>query len=495
MSKSQDFSDSELEDYKYRYYEDLKKGRHTVKVSNSVYRCPFCPGKRKQDYLFKELLQHASGLGSSSGRDVKEKAKHLGLERYMRRHLDVKGQPAPSTKVECSRPEHDQLFVWPWMGIVANIRTEWKDGRHVGESGSKLRDDLARKGFNPLRVHPLWSRLGHSGLAIVEFDKDWAGFNNAMSFEKSFEVDHCGKRDYYGTGKLGDKLYGWVARDDDYNLKSLVGDHLRRNGDLKTVSGKQAEDQRKATTLVSKLTNTLEVKSMCLKEMQCKYNETNASLNKVMELKEAMLKSYNDEIRRMQHDAHDHFQKIFLEHEKVTHHLEAQKMELQKREKQLQQREAQNETERQKLYHEKKMNERATLEQKKADEQVLQLAEQQKKEKEKLHKKIIELERKLDAKQALELEIERMRGALQVMKHMGEDGDVDVKKKMEEIRVDLKDKEEEWEGMEELNQALIVKERKSNDELQDARKELISNSCIPSSLLLCCTQYTFIHSD
>ena len=92
------------------------------------------------------------------------------------------------------------------------------------------------------------------------------------------------------------------------------------------------------------------------------------------------------------------------------------------------------------------------------------------KEKEKLHTKILDLQRKLDAKQALELEIEHMRGALEVMKHMGEDEDAEVKKKMDEIEQDLKDKEEDLEGMEELQQALVVKERKTNDELHDARK-------------------------
>lgn len=96
------------------------------------------------------------------------------------------------------------------------------------------------------------------------------------------------------------------------------------------------------------------------------------------------------------------------------------------------------------------------------------------KEKEKLHAKILDLQRKLDAKQALELEIEHMRGALEVMKHMGEDEDAEVKKKMDEIEQDLKDKEEDLEGMEELQQALVIKERKTNDELQDARKELIN---------------------
>lgn len=96
------------------------------------------------------------------------------------------------------------------------------------------------------------------------------------------------------------------------------------------------------------------------------------------------------------------------------------------------------------------------------------------KEKEKLHKKIIELEQKLDARQALELEIERLKGSLEVMKHMGEDGDDDAKKKMDQIQQDLDEKEEEFEYFQNINQNLIIKERRTNDEVQDARKELIN---------------------
>lgn len=96
------------------------------------------------------------------------------------------------------------------------------------------------------------------------------------------------------------------------------------------------------------------------------------------------------------------------------------------------------------------------------------------KEKEKLHKKIIELEQKLDARQALELEIERLKGSLEVMKHMGEDGDDDAKKKMHQMQQDLDEKEEELEYFQNINQSLIIKERRSNDEVQDARKELIN---------------------
>ncbi|XP_018823277.1 factor of DNA methylation 4-like isoform X3 [Juglans regia] len=448
-----DISETELEYYEYKYYNELKKGRPKVKFSDLVYRCPYCPGKSKQDYLFKELLQHASAVITSRRSSIKEKARHLALKRYMRKYLDVKVHSELATKTECSKPHGDQGFVYPWKGIIANIKTEWKDGKHVGESGTRLREELSRKGFNPVRVHPVWNRWGHSGFAIAEFKSDWTGFNNAISMEKSFELDHCGKRDYYTATNLGDKLFGWMAHKDDYDSNGPIGVYLRKSADVKTISGKEAEDQRKASTLVSNLTNTLEVQSLHLKQIENEYQETSASLNKLIGQKEDKLKAYNEEMKKMQQNTRDHLEKIFLEHEKVTLHLEAQKKRLEQHEKQLQQREAQNETDRRKLHDEKKMNERAAVEQKKTDENFLKLAEEHK---------------------ALELEVERMRGALQVMKHMGDDGDFEMKKKMDQIIEDLNEKEEELDHMEQLNQTLIIKERKTNDEVQEARKELIT---------------------
>ncbi|KAF5189775.1 Factor of dna methylation, partial [Thalictrum thalictroides] len=112
----------------------------------------------------------------------------------------------------------------------------------------------------------------------------------------------------------------------------------------------------------------------------------------------------------------------------------------------------------------------ASMEQKKADENVLRLIEHHKREKE----AILLLEKKLDAKQKLELEIEEMKGNLQVMKRMGGDDDQKIQEKMKEIDEELKDKIEEIDDLEALNQTLLVKEHKSNNELQEARKELIS---------------------
>ncbi|KAA8515254.1 hypothetical protein F0562_018516 [Nyssa sinensis] len=480
-----DISESEIEEYEVKSYEELKSGSHDVKTSDETFTCPYCPKKRKRDFLYKELLQHASGVGkcSSQKRNARDKANHLALVKYLEKDLAVvagPSQPVAETDslADC---DHDEMFVWPWIGIVVNLPTEWKDGRYVGESGSKLRDQLTRRGFNPIRVHPLWNYRGHSGTAVVEFNKDWSGFNNAMSFEKAYEADHHGKKDWQATNGRTTDLYAWVARANDYNSNGIIGEHLRRMADLRTISDLMAEEDRKTSKLVSNLTNIIEFKKKHLEEMENKFTETSISLGKLIEEKDKLHQSYNEEIKKIQLSAREHFQKIFNDHGKLKLQLETQKRELEERGKELEKREAQNENEIKKLSEDIEKNaiknsslELAAIEQKKADENVLKLAEDQQRQKEELHKRIIQLEKQLDAKQALELEIERLRGTLNVMKHMGDDGDLEVLKKVEGIHKMLREKEGELDDLEALNQTLIVKERKSNDELQEARKELIN---------------------
>lgn len=541
--KKYDSTDTELEDYKYMYYKELRDGRVRVRISRKIFQCPYCHDRRRKEYDYEEIFRHASRIGNDSkSARFKDRARHLGLVKYLQRCIDTKGlssRPTGKTTgsgdkyvdekrkssrsptrtrselerpvdgkttsskyasrttelvetvVELSEPGKsspyttktielskrkagEELIVWPWMAVVANIVVEYKDGRYVGDSGKKLKEEWVSKGYNLVKVHPLWNYRGHSGFAIVEFNKDWDGFENAMTFEKAFEMENHGKTNWHSVRHKGDKLYAWIAREEEYNMNGLIGEYLRKNGDLKTISDIEMEDKRKGTKLVSNLTNELEVKNMKCEEIKSKISRTEIFMGNVMRQKEEMIQTYNEELKEMQKNASDQLEKIFTDHERSKSRLEAQRQQLEMVEKELEEREALNESEKRKLDHEKKMNKRAILEQKKADESMLKLAEDQKREKEKLHKRIIELEKKLDAKQALELEIERMRGAIQVMKHISEDGNNEDKRKMESIKKDLQEKEEELEDIEALNQALIVKELKSNDELQEARKELIN---------------------
>lgn len=57
----------------------------------------------------------------------------------------------------------------------------------------------------------------------------------------------------------------------------------------------------------------------------------------------------------------------------------------------------------------------------------------------------MQLQNQLEAKQALELEIEQLRGKLNVMKHVGDEGDMEVIEKVDSMLKDLREKEENLE--------------------------------------------------
>ncbi|KAK9940512.1 hypothetical protein M0R45_017170 [Rubus argutus] len=178
-----------------------------------------------------------------------------------------------------------EFFVFPWMGILANITSASKEG---SSCSSQLKTKLARKGYNPLRVQTLWDSRGHSAFAVVEFEQSWEGFHSAMSFEESFEDEHCGKSDYFGKVACN-RWYGWVARQADYNMTSIVGDYLRRHASLYAISDY-------GTT--SKLA------------MLRQYRHTIASLHKLMAESDGMIQPYDDE---MQQSVADQFEKKYLE--------------------------------------------------------------------------------------------------------------------------------------------------------------------------------------
>ncbi|KAG6433493.1 hypothetical protein SASPL_105107 [Salvia splendens] len=374
---------SELEDLKYKYYKELRDGKLKISGSGKYLRCPFCGDYMRSEYNLLELEQHASRIAKESkSATFRDKARHLGLLKYLDRYGDEVGsasqsikrsphisksrhddnrkygkytghrlpQGAPNDRL-CSaertipnvdkpvdsdmlthtaagnidpgemvtelidssterkfRKSADEPIVWPWMAVVANLPIEKKDGRYVGESGRKLKDEWIIQGYNPVKVHPLWGFHGHSGFAIVEFSKDWEGFKNAMAFEKAFEVDNHGKRDWYAKRQKGGKLYGWLAREREYLGGGLIGKHLQNHADLKTISNIQKELHRKDTSLMSTL-----------------------------------------KMKKMQDAASHELRKIYKEQKRSKEELDDRKKELKQREKELYQRQALNENEKRKL--------------------------------------------------------------------------------------------------------------------------------------------------
>ncbi|CAL9042140.1 unnamed protein product, partial [Musa banksii] len=116
------------------------------------------------------------------------------------------------------------------------------------------------------------------------------------------------------------------------------------------------EESRKTDRLVANLASQIEVKNKHLQELECKYNETTISLDKMMEERDSLLQAYNEEIRKMQHLARDHSRKILTENEKLRSELDSKRQELEMRRNQLDKLVAQNDVDKRKLDDERQKN-------------------------------------------------------------------------------------------------------------------------------------------
>ncbi|KAK2418850.1 XH/XS domain-containing protein [Trifolium repens] len=85
--KSEHTHESDLEYYERRYYNKLKDDYYNFKISDSIYRCPFCYNK---DYSLTDLLRHASRIAGNSRKKIKDIAKHSVLITYIQSCLNVK---------------------------------------------------------------------------------------------------------------------------------------------------------------------------------------------------------------------------------------------------------------------------------------------------------------------------------------------------------------------------------------------------------------------
>ncbi|KAF8397477.1 hypothetical protein HHK36_016394 [Tetracentron sinense] len=179
------------------------------------------------------------------------------------------------------------------------------------------------------------------------------------------------------------------------------------------------EELRRLGKLVANLAKEIDVKNQRLEEMERKYCEVSASLRRIMEEKDKLDQTYIEEMRKMQRIARDCSFKFSQENEKIKLDLESRSKELECRAKELEKCESQNDLEQKKLTVEK----------------------------------------------------EKLNGMLQaqnLMRNKFSNAEMDALKR------EIEEKADEMQDMDALNRTLIVKERMSNHELQDARKELIS---------------------
>uniref|UniRef100_A0A0E0MRB3 Factor of DNA methylation 1-5/IDN2 domain-containing protein n=1 Tax=Oryza rufipogon TaxID=4529 RepID=A0A0E0MRB3_ORYRU len=508
--------DSEAEsDYEERSYGLLRSGNHRVRNPDGTFRCPFCPGKKKQDYKLKDLLQHADGIGASSKRrrHGRERAFHRAFARFVRtdpsfaqdlaaingiattadassnssatgakEKADANGGTDGSASVAAAAAgnrQEEERFAWPWSGVLA---------AGAGFNAEDFADRVAMFGLDDVVPLVVDDAEGADSFAIVRFANGWGGFGDALTLENHFNKNKLGKNEWDARGSAGDavkgedgetdvKVYGWVAREGDYNAGNVVGRYLRKHTNLTTIDEVSKSESEKSGKMVAILATQIEAKNRFLQDLETKKNATELSIARLEEDNRKLHDAYNEEMRNLHRRARDYALRVFQDNENLKLELDSRRRELNSRAKQLEKITAENANDRKKLDDQKQKAkddnselELASIEQQRADEDVMKLVEDQKREKEDVLARMLQLEKELHEKQQLELEVTRLNGTLQVMKHLEGDDDGDIHDKMEKLSERL---EHEKKRLEELSGELVKKERESNDELQEARKELI----------------------
>ena len=143
--------------------------------------------------------------------------------------------------------------------------------------------------YKPLEVHTFWNENQMTIEAVMEFNSNWNGFLNATEFEKAFEIERCSKEDW-NVKKVhhGSSIYGWCARADDYDSQGSIGEYLRKNGKLRTVSDLEQETAQSNKYVVEDLACKIDITNESIGEMQSKYNQKSLSLSRVLEEKDRL---------------------------------------------------------------------------------------------------------------------------------------------------------------------------------------------------------------
>ncbi|CAH1432455.1 unnamed protein product [Lactuca virosa] len=381
-------SDPAFDEYKCRYYKELTLGLFKVKVSEKVYKCPYCPQSR--EYSYDDLCRHASRITKESkSYGLKEKGKHMGLLEFLERDL----KPSESTSQNRSNPH---------MGLEALFEETRKRSKElIRRTDSDMafiiqQKEMIKTNFN--RDLKILQEMANKKIEkiIAEHEQskmnELAGLEQQKTDDRMLKLVDDQKREieklHHQMIELQKKLNATKGLELEINqmkeamqVKHMTNEDVEANKkiDLKTLVEIEMEEEVKNSKLLLGLKTISEEKRKRSEEIQCEISRTDLLMASVMKQKETMIedfdmmiKSYNKEHEMTQEMTNEQLKRINTEYEKSKLHLE-------EREKELKACEARNKSEKKKLENEMKM--------KKEDDRILKLAENHKKEMENLRRK------------------------------------------------------------------------------------------------------------
>ncbi|OMO90895.1 hypothetical protein COLO4_18777 [Corchorus olitorius] len=485
-SEESDISDTEIDDYIEVQYEQLKSNKYVVKKPNGTFRCPFCLGKKKQEYGYRDILQHATGVGAASSikKSGKKRGQHLALAKFLKEDVateasSVKSIPKEIVVANKQVPkQEDELCVWPWKGIVTNVYNKLRHEKDVDESAYWLGKFSQ---YKPVDVHLMWDKERRKGSVILGFGEDMAGFTSLMEFEKIFAANRHGKHDWDRRKRdPGSQMYGWRAQADDYNSQGTIGDYLREKTELSTSSNINAKKKLGTIEKRENIIMAIDITNEELLEKQCQLDEKGFSLRQIHEDNDKLHKAHNKEMETLQRIARDHVYRVMENASRMKAEVDRKREKIDAWSRKVSEQAALTIWERRKFEDEKKRKNEslqlASENQISASKEVAILLQQQQREKREALDKFIQLRREMDEKHKLQRDLEELTGQIkmqEVVDTMRGPNEEEMQK-MKAMEEELKERLEALDDSGSMNQVLFVKERQINEELQAARKEMIA---------------------
>ncbi|KAG0590523.1 hypothetical protein KC19_1G105900 [Ceratodon purpureus] len=508
---SDDYDSDEVSEAFEDAWKGLQNGEIRCLNPDETFRCPFSPGRKKQDYKYSEIFQHAVGV-SKGKRGPVAAGKHRALKKYLAEDMKDRAQPQANRVIHLQqeiprRYDSDDKRVRPWMGILQNIDNQTKTaaGFRIGAGGADIKERL--KAFNPETVKVMYDIRGHLGVAVIGFRNSMDGFKDAEAFETSFYYNKRGRRDFERDypHNCGAHLYGWMATKKDVDgvnkgSHRLLVEHLKQNGDLKSLP-----------EIVRELENTAQQQVQNLKEVVIQKDDRllvthqkNWSLtNKVDQVtaqreqaeleKQQLIEDHKKELEDLQRAAsaaaEEHEKNMRLHRSQFSNRLK----ELESKSSELETLKLENEAEKARNYAEREETHKLLAwykgqvkQQEEQQNKQIELIKKHKEESDKLENELQEQRKKLQAKQRRELESQRVTEQLETEKakkaEMAEANKELTEKEKEEYEAKIamleeqyRDCQEDVDAEKDLVNQLTISHRKANDEVEDAKTTILSS--------------------
>ncbi|CAM0147414.1 unnamed protein product [Urochloa decumbens] len=262
---------SEFDDCEAKIYSGLISG--VLKVKNGErYKYPFCRPERKGYCKIGGLLRHAL-IVAGAPINSSEKTTHSALVKHLKNSIGKSSEPqSQQASMEPRLPDNrGKKYVWPWMGVLVNVPTKWEDGRRVGDSASKLKEQL-------LHFYPLKNAMKSKHLKMAMLEQERAEENVLKRLEEQVRE----KKDI--LNKI-EKLKGQL-----YKKKELEFDIQQIKGALDVRKHMPDGEGSKSKKEMDRLSKELKEKEKELDEMQSRTNhlivkdkESNDMLTKARE--------------------------------------------------------------------------------------------------------------------------------------------------------------------------------------------------------------------